>query len=131
MSKMRNPPTDQHKTILTLNQLNGFWLLRSITETTCLNQKLAGTLINRFPKPLSVLIENINMSLIWNVGTEKARTVPIQIYRGKVVTRPLLEMAEIRANCELSGKVMKWQFVINRDINNYSQYKYEFIRDSE
>lgn len=131
MSKKRISPTDLHKTVLTLKHLSGFWKLRSITETTYLNQKLAGTLINRFPKPLSVLIENVNMSLIWNVGTENARTVPIQIYRGKVVTRPLLEMAEVRANCELSGKVMKWQFVINRDTNNYSQYKYEFIRDSE
>ncbi|MEL0594178.1 MAG: hypothetical protein U1O81_07905 [Planktothrix rubescens PR223] len=128
MSKKRNTPKDHIKPT-ELWQLNGFWKLRSITQTAYLNQKNAGRTLNRFQTPVCVLIECHHMQLIWHVGTEKAFAVPIQIYRGKVITRPLLEITEVRADCQLRGKLMFWRFVINRDSNHYAQFVYEFLKD--
>jgi hypothetical protein len=131
MAKKRIVPSDQENTRLELWQLSGFWLLRSVTEIAFLNQKKCGSITTKFKNPISVLIETKHMSLIWHEGTANARTVSIQIYRGKVVTRPLLEQTQIRANCERKGILMNWQFVINRNENDYSKYLYEFIQVKE
>jgi hypothetical protein len=130
MSKKRPTPTGQQH--LELRHLNGFWLLREISETQYIDQKKAVTETTRYKKPVLVLVDSELMNIVWNAaGIQKTKGEPIQIYKGKVVTRPLSEPTEIRANCELSGDLMYWRFVIKRDENNYSQFQYEFIKYRE
>ncbi|MCU0432505.1 MAG: hypothetical protein MUC87_03495 [Bacteroidia bacterium] len=131
MKKKSTPAASSRsqKQALSLGLISGFWRLRCITETEFKNEKKGVTTYNRFQKPGLVLIEAELMHLIWNAGTKDAKTVQIQIYRGKVVTRLLAETTEVRANCELSGGLMFWQFVLNRSKDNYTHYTYEFLRE--
>jgi hypothetical protein len=129
MSKKRPTPTDQQH--LELRQLNGFWLLRKISETQYIQQKIASKQTTRYNKPVLVLVDSELMNIVWYAESPKSKGIPIQIYRGKVVTRPLSEPTEVRANCELKGDKMHWKFVVNRDENNYSQYHYLFQKERE
>jgi hypothetical protein len=134
MAKKRPPPGDTipHTQPLLLGHIAGFWRLRTVTETVYHHQKKSATIINRYKKPVLAVIVAELMNLIWNADSEQSEqmvSVPIHIFRGKVVTCPLNETSEVRADCELSGQLMFWKFVINRDENNYSQYSYEFKRE--
>ena len=115
----------------TVRQLTGFWLLLKITETIYMNAKKGNTVISCCTPALTALIEPAFIRITWHPGQSTEKTYPFDLQRRRILTNEILGGHSIRAATEVIGNIMLWRFVVNYTAEHYSQFQYEFIRDTE
>ncbi len=107
----------------------GFWHLLSVCETNYQNGQKMEPIKKNFKKPISVLFELDLMRVTWFFDPKKPYIFPFHLSRNKLITNDVFLGLQVFVKYLFEGHIMKWNYTVNIDENNYSVFQLKFKRD--
>lgn len=107
----------------------GFWHLLSTHEIKFKNGKKMKPKNQNFKKPISVLFELDLMCVSWFLDAKSTAIFPFYLSRKKLITHDVSTGLQIFVKYLIEGHIMKWNYVVNIDQYNYSEFQLTFKRE--